>query len=196
MSEQRDFQPLATLGEQRDFQPPATLGEQSDFQPLATLGEQRDFQPPATLGEQSDFDAKFELIKEKVRAFRAKHLQNDTAKMTHVTELKELLPKIESTYSTLMAFLNKCLMDPSSSESEIERSVEENTYNVDKKFTDSLRKLLQDLSPLMCTDSMQMHALCSNLFDQIRTNSFSPDSSHRSPPKEEDRIDGPQAVPE
>lgn len=155
------------------------------------MSEQRDFQPLATFGEQSDFDAKFELIKEKVRAFRAKHLQNDTAKMTHVTELKELLPKIESTYSTLMAFLNKCLMDPSSSESEIERSVEENTYNVDKKFTDSLRKLLQDLSPLMCTDSMQMHALCSNLFDQIRTNSFSPDSSHRSPPKEEDRIDGP-----
>lgn len=158
------------------------------------MSEQSDFQPLATFGEQSEFDSKFELIKEKVKAFRAEHLQKDTAKMSHVTELKELLPKIESTYSTLMAFLNKCLMDPSSSASEIKSSIEENTYNVDKKFAESLNKLLVELSPLMCTNSMQMHALCSNLFDQIRTNSFSPDSSHRSPPKDDRTVDGPPPV--
>jgi hypothetical protein len=158
------------------------------------MSEQSDFQPLATFGEQSDFENNFELIKEKVKAFRAEHLQKDTAKMSHVTELKELLPKIESTYSTLMAFLNKCLMDPSSSASEIKSSIEENTYNVDKKFAESLNKLLVELSPLMCTNSMQMHALCSNLFDQIRTNSFSPDSSHRSPPKDDRTVDGPPPV--
>ena len=128
--------------------------------------------------EPNDFEGTFELIKEKVQAFRGKHLQHDTAKMTHVNELKELLPKVDATYYSLMALLNMCLRD--SSVCDTDSIIQENTRDIDIDFSESLNTLLKELCPLMCTSSMDMHALCSHLFDQIRTNSFSPNSSHRS----------------
>ena len=127
--------------------------------------------------ETNDFEGTFEQIKEKVQDFLAKHLQHDTAQMNNVNELKELLPKVNATYYSLTELLNTCLAD--STVCNTEQIIQDNTYTIDTSFVDSLKTLLEELCPLMCTNSLHMHALCSNLFHQLRTNGFSPNSSYR-----------------
>ena len=56
-----------------------------------------------------DFEIRFAKIKEKLHTFHGNFLQENTINILNPKQLKELLPKLQQIYDTLMHFLAHCL---------------------------------------------------------------------------------------
>jgi hypothetical protein len=128
-----------------------------------------------------DFEIRFAKIKEKLHTFHGNFLQENTINILNPKQLKELLPKLQQIYDTLMHFLAHCLENNGCDSSTIRFIVSTNAGSDDD--AKKLEKLLHSLCPEMSPWDANMNAEVSHLCKQFIEYPFSINASHR--------VDGP-----
>ena len=124
-----------------------------------------------------EFETRFAMIKEKVHRFHGNFLQEHTIYILNPKQLKELLPKLQQIYDTLMHFLAHCLEKNGCDSSTITFIVSTNAGSDDD--AQKLEELLKELCPHMSPWDANMNAQVSHLCKQFIEYPFSINASHR-----------------
>jgi len=105
---------------------------------------------------------RFQQIDAILAKYQGQIIQENTVKITNQQQLKHVLPIINVFYNTLKEFLNKCT-DENCKDLQV-------TLPTDKKLAETIKKMLDELSPLMIWDP-NLHPLVSDSIDK-RFNQF------------------------